>query len=120
MEEINTQAGKIVGVELSASSLKAVCLDGTLNVVNSHKTLLNRENSVSTQVISFINELRELFGDFSKIGIAVPGLLDRQTNRVKYSTHIPEQVEIDFADEIRKQTGILYNAWQRRWRRNNF
>lgn len=106
MSEVNQQAGKLVGVEVSAAIIKAVCLDGTGKVTNFHELLLNSKSVISTQLIDFVNDLKTQFGDFGKIGVAVPGLLNRITNRVTLSTNIPEQAEIDFADEIKANTGI--------------
>lgn len=106
MSEINQQAGKLVGVEVSATMLKAVCLDGTGKVTNLHEYLLNRESAISNQLTDFVNDLKSRFGDFGKIGIAVPGLLNRNTGRVTFSANIPEQSEIDFAGEIKANTGI--------------
>lgn len=106
MSEINQQAGKLIGVEVSTSMLKAVCLDGTGQVTDLHESLLNGESPVAAQLVDFVNNLKEKFGDFGKVGIAVPGLLNRITNRVTFSANIPEQAEIDFAGEIKTNTGI--------------
>lgn len=106
MSEINLQDEKLVGVEVSTSSLKAVCLDKTGIVTQAYKTSLKRETEVSTQLINFINELKTQFGGFDKVGIAVPGLLSRLTHRVAVSTHIPEQIGVDFDAEIKAKTGL--------------
>jgi glucokinase len=106
MSEINQQAGKLVGVEVSSTMLKAVCLDGTGKVTNLHEYLLSGESPISEQLINFVNDLKAKFGNFGKIGIAVPGLLSRNTGRVTFSTNIPEQSEIDFANEIKDKAEI--------------
>lgn len=106
MSEINQQAGKLIGIEVSASILKAVCLDGTGQVVDLHKALLDSQSGISAQLMDFVNNLKTKFGDFGKIGVAVPGLLNRTTNRISLSTNIPEQSEIDFAGEIKAHTGV--------------
>ena len=106
MSDLNQQDEKLVGVEVSASSFKAVSIgkDGTL--LHSHRTLLNRETEVSPQLINFVNDLKVEFGEFNKIGIAVPGLLSRETKRVAVSTHVPQQIGVDFAEEIRSKSGV--------------
>jgi glucokinase len=106
MSEINQQAGKLIGVEVSTSMLKAVCLDGTGQVTDLREALLSSESTISAQLIDFVNNLKTQFGDFGKIGVAVPGLLNRTTKRVTFSANIPEQAEIDFAGEIKANTGI--------------
>ena len=106
MSESNQQAEKLVGVEVSTSSLKAVCLDKDGNLLHSHKALLNKEAEVSDQLINFVNEIKIQFGSFNKIGIAVPGLLSRVTKKIAVSTHIPQQIGVDFAEEIKIKTGL--------------
>lgn len=107
MSENNFPHKKLVGVEVSGTLLKAVCLEADGGgLLDSAKHYLRREPEIFTQLISFLNELQTQFGEFEKIGLAVPGLLDRQTNRVTLSTHIPEQTKFNLADEIKNKTGI--------------
>ena len=106
MNEIDKTTKKLVGVELSGSMLKGVCLSKDGAPIDSAKILLDREQEVSSQLTGFINELRSKFGDFQKVGIAMPGLLNRLTNRVALSTHFPEHTDIDLADEIKNKTGL--------------
>lgn len=97
---------KLVGIEVSASSLKAVCLQPDGDLLDSQKVSLNAEGEFFPQLINFINQLKELHGDFKKIGIAVPGLVNHLTNRIAFSAHIPAQTEIDFVRQIKEQTGL--------------
>jgi len=106
VNEIDKTTKKLVGVELSGSMLKGVCLSKDGAPIDSAKILLDREQEVSSQLTGFINELRSKFGDFQKVGIAMPGLLNRLTNRVALSTHFPEHTDIDLADEIKNKTGL--------------
>ena len=106
MSITNQQAEKLVGIEVSASSLKAVCLGADGNIIDSQKVSLTREDAVFPQLISFINQVKEINGDFKKIGVAVPGLVNHLTNRIDFSTHIPEQTEVDFVNQISEQTGL--------------
>jgi glucokinase len=106
MNNLNPQTEKLVGVEVSNSMLTAVCLDKTGALTDSVKTSLSSERDISAQLTDFINELKAKFGDFKKIGIALPGLLNRTTNRITLSKHIPENTDIDLAEEIRQKTGL--------------
>jgi len=58
------------------------------------------------QLKTFISQLSDKFGAFDRIGIAVPGLIRRESGRVAYSAHIPEHSAIDISDEIEKFSGI--------------
>ncbi len=106
MSELSDDREKLVGIEISTSALKAVCLEKDGSFLQSHKMLLNREVDVLQQVIKLIEELKDSFGTFTKIGIAVPGLLSRHTMKVAVSTHIPEQIGVDFAEAIQNKFGI--------------
>jgi glucokinase len=100
------QADKFVGIEISNSSINGVCVDknGELAVV--HNVLLNKESDPFSNLVNFINEIRDSFGSFDKIGIAVPGLINRETRRVAFSTFIPEHEKTDFFREIETETGV--------------
>ncbi|MBA2607065.1 MAG: ROK family protein [Acidobacteria bacterium] len=106
MSEPVNQIEKLVGIEVSASSLKAVCLDKNRNLTNKHAVPLESGQETFAQIISFINELKNNFGNFERLGIAVPGLIHQQTKRVAFSTYIPEHETIDFAGEIGAATGV--------------
>jgi len=106
MSETANQIEKLVGIEVSASSLKAVCLDKDRVLTNKHNVLLESGQETFTQIITFINELKVEFGSFERLGIAVPGLVHQQTKRVAFSTYIPEHETIDFAGEIAAATNL--------------
>ncbi len=101
---MNTE--KLIGVEVSKSSFKAVCVnkDGTLS--DALKVSIADGQELFGQLNNFINEVKNRFGDFEKIGIAVPGLIHRQTKRIAFSANIPEHEKIDFLGELEAATGL--------------
>lgn len=100
MTEANIQSEKLIGIEVSGSMLKAVCLDGGRNIVGGLQTPIFRKEETAPQLIVFLKDLTEKFGEFEKVGIAVPGLINRQTQRVAFSTHFPEHEKIDLLGEL--------------------
>jgi len=106
INDTNPQSEKLVGIEVSASTLRAVCLDKDGKLIDSAKISLNSEQEVSDQLIDFINELKSRFGEFGKIGVALPGLLNLSTKRIALSKHIPEQTEVDLSEEIKAKAGV--------------
>lgn len=104
--EVNAQAEKLVGVEVSSSMLKAVCLDKNGLITDSAQILLKGKQDISSQLIDFINELKNKFGKFEKVGVALPGLLNVSTHRIALSKHIPEHADIDLAEQILSGTGV--------------
>ncbi len=98
--------GKIVGIEAGSTSFRAVCLDNEGNLIVSHKTKVDRSAEVFPQLTDFISDIKNLFGGFDKVGIAVPGLINRESKRIAYSAHIPEHAGIDLLSDISTQTGL--------------
>jgi glucokinase len=101
---MNTE--KLIGVEVSKSAFKAVCIDkdGTLSDV--FKVPIEEGRETFSQLNGFIGELKNQFGDFERLGVAVPGLLHQQTKRIAFSTHNPEHEKIDFFGELESATNL--------------
>lgn len=99
-------AKRIVGIEASVTSSRAVCLDGTGQIVGTETVPANAAEPAIPQLKTFISQLSDKFGAFDRIGIAVPGLIRRESGRVAFSAHIPEHSAIDISDEIEKFSGI--------------
>lgn len=106
MNNLNPQAERLLGVEVSGSALIAVCLDENGAMVDSAKISLDNQQEILAQLTDFISALKSRFGDFNKIGVALPGLLNRATNRITISKHLPENTGLDLAEEIRGRTGL--------------
>jgi|KBSSwiStaDraftv2_1062776.scaffolds.fasta_scaffold128639_3 glucokinase len=99
-------AKRIVGIEASVTSSRAVCLDGAGEIIGTETMPVDAAEPAVPQLKTFISQLSDKFGAFDRIGIAVPGLIRRESGRVAYSAHIPEHSAIDISDEIEKFSGI--------------
>jgi len=97
---------KLIGVEVTNSGRNAVCLNEEGVILDSYKVSVKESEESILHLGNLIGELKKKFGDFEKVGIAIPGLLDRKTKRVAYSTHIPEHTGIDFLSELEKIAGV--------------
>lgn len=106
MIETAGQTKKLLGVEVSSTKLHAVCLDTQTNSGDYDSRELDQETEILPQLIEFIKQQQKNYGSFTKIGIAVSGLINRKTNRVVLSMRNPEHAEIDLADEVKKATGL--------------
>ncbi len=106
MSESSLKGEKLVGIDISKSALKAVCMERRGNLVNAARVALDKDQEFYPQLTGFINQLKTKFGDFEKIGIAMPGLIHQQTKRVAFSTFIPEHEKIDFLQELETATGL--------------
>jgi glucokinase len=101
---MNTE--KLIGVEVSKSAFKAVCVnpDGSLSDVI--KVPIEDGHEVFAQLSSFINQMKSRLGGFEKMGVAVPGLIHQQTKRIAFSTYNPEHEKIDFLGELEAATNL--------------
>lgn len=100
-----SEAGNYVGIEVSVGSIRGV----RHNANDSFQTETAPFDSAAgtlPQLADFISSLREKFGSFDRVGIAVPGLIRSESGRVAYSAHIPEHSDIHLAEEIEKLTGV--------------
>lgn len=106
MTEAINQTEKLIGVEVCGTRLKAVCLGAGGNIVNTHQATMNVSDDIAPQLVNFIKELNAKFGEFEKLGITVPGLIDRETKRVAFSTYFPEHERVDILNELEKITKV--------------
>ena len=106
MEQTALQNEKNVGVEVSNSVMNAVLVDDSGKLLDTISTQLTIGEAIAPQLVNFINSLQKKFGMFDRIGITVPGLVDRKTQRVTFSSHIPEHENIDFLGELEKVTKL--------------
>jgi glucokinase len=106
MEESPDRAAKFVGVEASTSALIAVCLDANGKVADALQVSVKKGDEPISQLVEFMRQLKERFGSFERIGVAVPGLIEKGNSRVAYSAHIPEHARADLLAEIESATGL--------------
>ena len=107
MSESSDPAAQSVGIEASVACFRAVFLDGAGEVAGTETMPFDPSGGTLPQITSFISSLKDKFRRFERVGVAVPGLIRRETRRVAYSAHIPEHSDIDLADAIEKETGVL-------------
>jgi len=110
MSETENQPAKIVGVEVSKAAFYAVCLNESGKVVDNLKIAVESGQEPVSQLVNFIEKAKNKFGDFDKVGLALPGLLHRRTKRIAYSTNIPEHEKTDFLSEAETATGVRITA----------
>src|SRR5215203_343825 len=106
MSEAVIQTEKAVGVEVTTSAFKSVCLDVGGNLIDSYSAAMVRGDDTAPQLVSFIRELLVKYGDFDRIGITIPGLISRDTRRVAYSAAFPEHQDVDLVTELEKITKL--------------
>ncbi|MGI8786167.1 MAG: ROK family protein [Pyrinomonadaceae bacterium] len=106
MSESGTNTKDLVGVEVSKSAFKAGSFEAGGNLIDSLRYKIDKSNPTFPQLVNFLNEAKGKFGNPEKIGVAVPGLVHRETKRIAFSTFIPEHETIDFLGELEKATNL--------------
>jgi glucokinase len=95
-----------VGIDVSGSMLRSVCLDGKDAIVSTFSASVEPSEPRGPQIVNFITSLKAKFGDFGRVGISFPGLVDRKAQRVAISAQIPEHADADVVNDIHTATGL--------------
>jgi glucokinase len=95
-----------VGIEISGSHFRAVSVDADDVLSATFTRSVEGPEPRVQQLISFINGLKSELGDFDRIGISVPGLVDPRAKRVAFSAHIPEHSDVDLVRDVQLATGL--------------
>jgi len=95
-----------VGCETAASGLKAVKTDASGSVLASSFAEFDAAADPVPQVADFLIGLKDQFGHFDKIGIAIPGLVEKDAGRVAYSASISVAAARAIAADIESATNV--------------
>jgi glucokinase len=101
MSDTNERPDVIVGLEVSSTRILAVGVGRDDQIIERIETDRAVRGEAAGQVVEFANEAAKRFG-VSRVGIAVPGLVSRETGNVAFSAAMPENVAVDFAAAIRE------------------
>lgn len=91
----------MIGIEISHSSIRFARLKE--EGFDFSETFLDFNRSILEQVVDFIKQVREQFGDLREIGMAVSGVVDKNENRILYSRHFAELTAVDFVRRIEQE-----------------
>ena len=106
MGDITDSAKIRVGVEICTSALRAVSIGHDGNLGAKRTIPFDGTGQTLPQLVALIGELRKDLGDFERIGIAVPGLVDTSSGRVEFSAHFPEHSNVDLVKKVREASGL--------------
>lgn len=106
MVELSNRNDMRVGVELSGSAVRAVVIANDDEIISTALDGVVLEDGIVSQVVGIVDRLGKEFGPFEHLGVAVPGLVDREIGRVAFSANVPAHSGIDLAAEIGEATGI--------------
>jgi glucokinase len=98
--------GKTLGVEVSTNFLRAISVtaDGTLS-----EAIVEPRFDGSDpldRIVAFVRTTLEKLGPVDAVGIAIPGLINRQNGGVAYSVNIPETASLNIAEAVGGVAGV--------------
>src|SRR5436305_11885887 len=98
-------AANFIGVDVSGATIRAALVNGEGAILERRESLLEREMVVA-QIAQTVTELRDVSPNIRAVGLGIPGLVNRQTDRVLVSTDLPSIVRGDIHAELMKATGL--------------
>src|SRR5260370_17948778 len=93
-----------IGIDIGARTMRAVAISAAGEVLGARDDSYRPEDliSVTRNLVAGFSEL----GPIKSVGIAIPGLVNRETDRVLISTGLPSMVRDDLHSELMKATGL--------------
>ncbi|MFN2500940.1 MAG: ROK family protein [Pyrinomonadaceae bacterium] len=104
VESPNQNSGR-VGIEISDSALNAVVIDEQDEIIANQTLPITSSQDTIEELMGLIERLKKDHGGGDRIGIAIPGLVDRQTGRVAFSANIPRHSNVDLVHDLESATG---------------
>ena len=94
-----------IGIDLSGANMRAAVVSDVGQIIERREGPVERDRVVE-QVDQVVSELRDAAQNIVAVGVAIPGLVNRQTDRVVASRHLPSAVREDLHAELMKATGL--------------
>ncbi|MBA2526695.1 MAG: ROK family protein [Pyrinomonadaceae bacterium] len=95
---------RFIGIDLSRPVLRAAIVNNN-GQIEERREIRIEANQLLNQVAEVVTELRGISSNIEAVGIALPGLVNRQTDRVVASRDLPLTVREDLHAEFNKVTG---------------
>src|SRR6266540_5317038 len=96
-----------IGIELSGSKLRAATVNND-GVIGERREAQVQADGLVGQVAQLVNDLRQRDKTIEAVGIAIPGLVSRQTDRVVASRDLPGIVRETLHAELMEATGLRF------------
>ncbi|HVS21280.1 MAG TPA: ROK family protein, partial [Pyrinomonadaceae bacterium] len=94
------------GIEIGGTTMRAIVISETGEVIARREAAYQPEDLVP-EINKLVSELREA-GTLKSVGVGIPGLVNRETDRVLISTGLPSVVRGDLHSELMKETGLRF------------
>jgi len=102
---MTTPRKNFIGINVSGSKVRAALVDELGRIIERIETQLSSENIVP-QLATIAGDLRPALGTVAALGVAIPGLVNRQTDRVVDPRGMPAMMVEDLHGELTRATGL--------------
>lgn len=102
---MTTPRKNFIGISVSGSNLRAALVDEDGRLIERRDAVVSSENIVP-QLASVAGDLRPALGIVTAVGVAIPGLVNRQTDRVVDSRDLPSSMFEDLHGGLQRATGL--------------
>src|SRR5438874_2161075 len=94
------------GIEVALATMRGVLISEAGEVIGRRESTYEPENLISA-IADLTKALRE-FGEIKSVGVAIPGLVNRETDRVLISTGLPFTAQEHIHAELMQATGLRF------------
>ncbi|HKP46252.1 MAG TPA: ROK family protein [Pyrinomonadaceae bacterium] len=100
-----TAGVNFIGIELCGAKLRAATVDNE-GVIRERRDETLDKSILIDQIAGVVADLRTQAGEIGSVGIAIPGLVNRQTDKVIASNYLPATVRDNLHEEAMRATGL--------------
>lgn len=105
MDSMATSQPSFIGIELSGATLRGATVDDNGTILQRTQAEVTSDGLVS-HIAQIVSELRKGGGNITAVGIAIPGLVNRQSDLVIASSYLPSSVRENLHADVTKATGL--------------
>ena len=102
---MTTPRKNFIGINVSASKIRAALVDEDGRLIERRDDTVSSQN-ITPQLAAIAGDLRPALGVVAAIGVAIPGLVNRQTDRVVDSRDLPSTMFEDLHGGLTRASGL--------------
>ncbi len=102
----NQSENNFIGIDIAAKTMHAVMIS-EVGEVKARRDREHKAENLISDITNLVTGFRET-GPIKSVGVGIPGLVNRETDRVLISTGLPSIVRDDIHSELMKATGLRF------------
>src|SRR5215210_1933037 len=100
-----------IGIDLGGTTIKSALVTASGQIVHETRAATERNDSQAllSQIVEAVTSLRDddrAGGRAAAVGMGIPGLVNRQTNRIEVMPNLPPLSDVDITAEIARGAGL--------------